>query len=49
MFFNDRKRVVGLAAQRRLPSMWGAKELVELGGLMVYGTSIPDLIRSGAT
>ncbi len=49
MLFNERKRIVGLAAKHRLPSMFSAREFVELGGLISYGASIADLIRRAAT
>jgi len=32
----------------RLPAMYGFRENVEAGGLMSYGTSLPDLIRRAA-
>jgi putative ABC transport system substrate-binding protein len=48
MLFNERRRIVDLAAKHRLPSMSGAREFVELGGLIAYGASINDLIRRGA-
>jgi putative tryptophan/tyrosine transport system substrate-binding protein len=48
MLFNERRRIVDLAAKHRLPSMFGAREFVELGGLIGYGASINDLIRRGA-
>jgi len=47
MLFNERRRLV--AARHRLPAMSQAREIVELGGLMAYGASIPDLIRRSAT
>ncbi len=34
MLFNERRRIVDLATKHRLPSMFGAREFVELGGLM---------------
>jgi putative ABC transport system substrate-binding protein len=49
MLFNERKRIVGLAAKHRLPSMFSAREFVELGGLISYGASIADLIRRSAS
>jgi putative ABC transport system substrate-binding protein len=49
MLFNERKRIVGLATKHRLPSMFSAREFVELGGLISYGASIADLIRRSAT
>jgi putative ABC transport system substrate-binding protein len=48
MLFNERTRIVDLAVKHRLPSMSMARELVELGGLMSYGASIPDLVRRAA-
>jgi putative tryptophan/tyrosine transport system substrate-binding protein len=49
MLFNERRRLVDLAARHRLPAMYQAREIVELGGLIAYGASIPDLIRRSAT
>ena len=49
MLFNERRRIVNLATKHRLPSMFAAREFVELGGLMSYGASITDLIRRAAT
>jgi putative ABC transport system substrate-binding protein len=49
MLFNERRRIVVLAAKNRLPSMFNAREFVELGGLMWYGASILDLNRRAAT
>jgi putative ABC transport system substrate-binding protein len=48
LLFNERKRIVELAARYRLPSMFVAREFVELGGLISYGASIDDLIRRSA-
>jgi len=48
MLFNERRRIVVLAAKYRLPSMFNAREFVELGGLMGYGASILDLNRRAA-
>jgi putative tryptophan/tyrosine transport system substrate-binding protein len=44
-----RRRLVDLAAQHRLPAMYALKEYVQVGGLMAYGPSIPDLYRRAAT
>jgi putative ABC transport system substrate-binding protein len=49
MLFAERKRIVELAAVKRLPGMFNAREFVELGGLMGYGASIADLNRRSAT
>ncbi len=48
MFMLHRTRLADLAAKSRLPSL-GYKELVEAGGLMSYGPSLPDLWRRAAT
>jgi putative ABC transport system substrate-binding protein len=48
MLFNERRRLINLAASHRLPAMYGAREFVELGGLIAYGASIPDLFRRSA-
>jgi putative ABC transport system substrate-binding protein len=49
MFYAERRRLVGLAAKYRLPSMFNATEFVELGGLIAYGASIRDLNRRAGT
>ena len=45
----ERRRIVALATKHMLPSMYAAKEYVELGGLISYGASINDLARRSAT
>ena len=49
MFVLHRIRLADLAAKYRLPSMHGARENVEAGGLMSYGASVSDLHRRAAT
>jgi len=49
MLFTERRRIVELAAKHRLPSMAMGKEFAELGGLLTYGASIPDLIQRSVT
>jgi len=44
-----KKRVVVLAAKSRLPAMYGPREFADLGGLMAYAPSYPDLFRRAAT
>ena len=45
-FFNSRRvQLATLAARERLPTAFSAREYVEVGGLMSYGTSIPDMFR----
>jgi putative ABC transport system substrate-binding protein len=45
MFYVNYRRIVDLAAQYRLPTMYYFREAVEGGGLMCYGADIPDLFR----
>ena len=39
IFFADRARIVALASENHLPSMYLLKQYVEAGGLMSYGAS----------
>jgi putative ABC transport system substrate-binding protein len=44
------KRIAFLIAERRLPAIYGVREdMIAFGGLISYGTSIPDLFRRAAT
>jgi putative ABC transport system substrate-binding protein len=43
MFISHRRRIVELAAKRRLPAMYGEREFVAAGGLMFYGASLVDM------
>jgi putative ABC transport system substrate-binding protein len=47
-FFAERKRIVELAGQYRLPAIYFQKEFVEEGGLMSYGADFVDLYRRAA-
>ena len=49
MLFEERGRVVKLAAKKRLPAVYGLKEYVDVGGLMAYGPNVQDLFRRAAT
>ncbi len=49
MFYNERRRLVDLAAKSRLPAVYGLREYVDAGGLMTYGTNITDNYRRAAT
>jgi len=49
MFFVERTRIVELAAQSRLPAIYGAKENAEAGGLMAYGPNLRESYRQAAT
>jgi putative ABC transport system substrate-binding protein len=48
IFFAERKRIVELASQYRLPAIYPQKEYVEEGGLMFYGVHFDDLFRRAA-
>src|SRR5437870_3226470 len=48
MFYVHHRRLVDLAAKHRLPAMYVFREAVEAGGLMCYGSNIPDLWRRAA-
>jgi putative tryptophan/tyrosine transport system substrate-binding protein len=45
----ERQRIVDLAAQNRLPTVYSTKNYVDIGGLMSYGPNFPDLNRRAAT
>ncbi len=48
VFFTARARLAELALKYRLPTMMGAREYVDAGGLASYGTEYPDLFRRAA-
>ena len=48
-FVRERRRLVALAAKRRLPAVYTLSEFVDVGGLMAYGHSQADLNRRAAT
>jgi putative ABC transport system substrate-binding protein len=41
-------RIAGMAAEKRLPAIYAAREGVEAGGFMSYGANLPDLARQTA-
>jgi putative tryptophan/tyrosine transport system substrate-binding protein len=50
LFFRHRTRLVDLATQQRLPTIWGPfREFVDVGGLMAYGPSLRDQFQRAAT
>jgi putative tryptophan/tyrosine transport system substrate-binding protein len=49
IFTNQVKQIAERAAKRRLPSIYGQREYVEAGGLMVYSSNPFDLERRAAT
>jgi len=42
-------RIVAFTSETRLPAMYQLKEVVDRGGLMSYGASLPDLGRRAAS
>jgi putative tryptophan/tyrosine transport system substrate-binding protein len=49
VFSPARKQIAGLAVKSRLPAIYDRRAFVDDGGLMSYGTDIPDLARRAAT
>ena len=45
LVFSNRARIHTLAMAARLPAIYNSREYVEMGGLMSYGPSFPDLYR----
>lgn len=45
----NRKQIVDMGAQQRLPAMYGFREFVEAGGLMGYAPNLADMYRRAAT
>ena len=44
-----RARIVDFAAQSRLPAIYGSREFLEAGGLMMYGADVRVLFRRAAS
>ncbi len=44
----QRGQIAGLAAQHRLPAMYGFREYVDVGGLVSYGANLQDEYRHAA-
>ena len=45
-FFTSRRvQLISLAARHALPAVYSAREFVEGGGLMSYGTNLADMFR----
>jgi putative ABC transport system substrate-binding protein len=49
VFFGHRTRIADHALRRRLPTVFGASEYAEVGGLLAYGPSLSDGYRRAAT
>jgi len=48
MLFGEYGRIVDIVAEKGLPTIYAAREGVELGGLMSYGANLADLARQTA-
>jgi len=48
MFIGERRRIVDLAAARRLPTMFHLRGFADAGGLMSYGASYVEMLRNNA-
>ena len=44
-FYNRRDRIIALAARHVVPTLYVRREFAASGGLMSYGTSLPDTYR----
>jgi putative tryptophan/tyrosine transport system substrate-binding protein len=49
LMLSNRRRVVEFAAGNGLPSIYSTRDFVEVGGLMTYSPSFPDMYRRSAT
>jgi putative ABC transport system substrate-binding protein len=49
VFFSERKRIADLSMNHRLVAVSGTLEYADVGGLMAYGPSFPDMYRRAAT
>jgi putative ABC transport system substrate-binding protein len=49
IFTNQRRQIAALAAERRLPAVYGNSEHAEAGGLVAYSANFLDLERRAAT
>jgi len=49
VLFTARRALIELAARHRIPAIWEARVMVEEGGLLSYGPSLPDLYRRVAS
>jgi putative ABC transport system substrate-binding protein len=48
VFVQNRKLIVDLTTEQRLPAIYGRSDFLDAGGLVSYGTNFPDLYRRGA-
>lgn len=47
-FDSQRERIVGLAAKYAVPTIYAWREYVRAGGLISYGTDLPESYRQAA-
>jgi ABC-type uncharacterized transport system substrate-binding protein len=48
VLFSEYGRIASIAADKKMPAIYAAREGVEAGGLMSYGANLPDLARQTA-
>ena len=48
IFWNQRARIVSLAAESRLPALYPEREYADAGGLLAYGPNVPNNFRRAA-
>jgi putative ABC transport system substrate-binding protein len=44
-FYGRREQLAALAARHAIPAIYTSREFPEVGGLMSYGTNLPDVYR----
>jgi putative ABC transport system substrate-binding protein len=49
IFFSERKRIIEMAAQNRLPAIYTSRTFVDDGGMMAYGANLTDMVRRAAS
>jgi putative ABC transport system substrate-binding protein len=47
-FLSARTEITAMAARLKLPAMFSWREFTDAGGLMSYGSNLPDLYRTAA-
>jgi putative ABC transport system substrate-binding protein len=48
LFFNERNRIATLAAEKRLPTVYGFRDHVDVGGLVSYGVNLQENFHRSA-